>query len=133
LYISFIFDENKKGILILLPIVIILILFFIPFNKVKMIFNDYDCEAGCESLSIIANDGISHSLEGSKIITHSYSVHYSFKVDGLSYEDRIVLNNDLSNNKLIAGLKEGVKSKIIVQYNCDNPYESIIKIDQKEN
>jgi len=122
----FLVEENKKGILFLIPILLFFWLLMLPYDKVKSFFYSYECVTEPRSWSITANEGISHSLEGSSIETHSYTVEYSYVIDGLSYKESVILPYNPSNNSLIKALQENNKSSIIIKYNCDNPYRSIL-------
>lgn len=129
LQVSFFYEENKKGILICILFVLFFAFLFLPYDKVKTFFYDYDCVAELSSWQVKTNTGISHSLEGSSIKIHSYTLIYSYFVDGLSYEESIVLSANLSNNKFIDALQKNNKSSFIVKYNCDNPYKSVLSFD----
>ena len=115
----------------MIPLVLLFLFLFLPYDKVRSFFYDYNCVAEPSSWYIKANKGISNSLEGSSVKIHSYTVTYAFFVDGLNYEESIVLNTIPSNNKLITAIQLDKRSFIIVKYNGNNPYRSVLALDSE--
>ena len=124
---QFFMNENMTSIIKLLLIAIPTIVLLVYLNNSSDTNLDkYECETLCLTISTEANEMISQGLSGNKITYPTYTLDFQYKVNRIVISNRIIVRNNTTNRDLIQSAVNHKTKKLIVKYDCNNPYKSQI-------
>ncbi|PLX01504.1 MAG: hypothetical protein C0595_14420 [Marinilabiliales bacterium] len=125
--LQFFISENIKGILLsVVPMVLFFLFLAAPFEFANNLFNNYNCDTDCTTISSEAKKVIYHNLGGSSIKVIAYKVEFGYRVNGYYYTNKKIIDNNNSNDDLIHLIVSGQRQSLLIKYDCEKPYESTI-------